>query len=185
MKKVKIKMGHKKSQFNLDFKIMSFFFKIRDFFKSPMKKVGKVGIKLGDFVLDYGCGPGSYSIAAAKVVGPTGKIYAADLHPSAIIEVNKIAQKKGFSNIETIQTDCKTNLENNSIDVIICFDVLHDIEDKNCILKEFYRILKNESILSFDDHHMKEKEIIEKLTSTDLFKLAEKKEYQYNFTKIT
>ena len=178
-------MGHKKSQSNLDFKFMSFFFKIRDFFKSPMKKIEKAEIKPGCFILDYGCGPGSYSIAAAEIVGSSGKIYAADIHPSAIKEVNKRAMKKNLKNIETIQTDCKTGLEPNSIDVIICFDMLHDIEDKNCILKEFYRVLKPESILSFDDHHMKENEILENLTSEGLFKLVDKKDNQYNFAKVT
>ena len=97
----------------------------------------------------------------------------------------KRALKKGLKNIETILTDCKTKLEDMSIDIIICFDVLHDIEDKNCILKEFYRILKRESILSFDDHHMNEKVIIEQFTSGGFFKLVDKKENQYNFTKIT
>ncbi|MGB5910763.1 MAG: class I SAM-dependent methyltransferase [Promethearchaeia archaeon] len=177
-------MGHKKSQSNLDFKFMSFFFKIRDFFKSPTNKIEKAEIKLGYIILDYGCGPGSYSIAAAKIVGPSGKIYATDIHPSAIKEVNKRALKNELKNIETIQTDCKTGLEPNSIDVIICFDVLHNIKDNNCILKEFFRVLKPESILSFDDHHMKENEILEKLTSEGLFKLVDKKDNQYNFTKV-
>ena len=96
-----------------------------------------------------------------------GKIFAADIHPLAIKKVNQRALKKGLKNIETIQTDCKTKLEDESIDVIICFDVLHDIEDKNCIIKEFYRVLKRESILSFDDHHMSENEIEEHFHQED------------------
>ena len=178
-------MSPKKSQSKLNFKFMSFLFKIRDFFKSPIKKVERAEIKHGDLVLDYGCGPGSYSIAAAEIVGSLGKIYAADIHPSAIKEVNKRALKKNLRNIKTIQTDCKTGLEPNSIDIIICFDMLHGIEDKNCILKEFHRVLKPKSILSFDDHHMKENEIVENLTSEGLFKLVDKKDNQYNFVKVT
>lgn len=177
-------MCHNKSQSNLDFRFMSFFFKIRDFFKSPMKKVDKAEIKSGDFVLDYGCGPGSYSFAAAEIVGPSGKIFAADIHTLAIKKVNKKAMKKGLENIITIETDCKTGLDDNYIDVIMCFDVLHDIKDKESILKEFHRVLKLDSRLSFDDHHMKENEIIETITAQGLFKLVEKKEKIYNFSKI-
>ena len=177
-------MCHKKSQSNLDFRFMSFFFKIRDFFKSPMKKVDKAEVKSGDFVLDYGCGPGSYSFAAAEIVGSSGKIFAADIHPLAIKKVNKKAMKKGLENIITIETDCKTGLDNNYIDVIMCFDVLHDIKDKESILKEFHRVLKLDSRLSFDDHHMNENEIIEIITAQGLFKLVEKKEKIYNFSKI-
>jgi len=177
-------MCHNKSQSNLDFRFMSFFFKIRDFFKSPMKKVDKAEIKSGDFVLDYGCGPGSYSFAAAEIVGSSGKIFAADIHPLAIKKVNKKAMKKGLENIITIETDCKTRIDDNYIDVIMCFDVLHDIKDKESILKEFHRVLKLDSRLSFDDHHMKENEIIEVITAQGLFKLVEKKEKIYNFSKI-
>lgn len=177
-------MDHKKSQSNLDFRFMSFFFKIRDFFKSPMKKVDKAEVKSGDFVLDYGCGAGSYSFAAAEKVGPSGKIFAADIHPLAIKKVNKKVVKKGLKNILTIETDCKTELDDNYIDVVMCFDVLHDIEDKECILKEFHRVLKQDSRLSFDDHHMNENEIIETITAQGLFNLVEKKEKIYNFSKI-
>lgn len=178
-------MSHKKSESNLDFRCMSFFFKIRDIFKSPMKKIEKAGVKSGDNVLDYGCGSGSYTLAAAKTVNSSGNIFAADIHPLAIKKVNKRALKKGLKNIHTIQTSCDTDLESNSIDIIICFDVFHDIDDKACILKEFFRLLKNGSILSFDDHHMKENEILELLTSDGLFKLLQKKESQYNFIKAS
>ncbi|MFX1411108.1 MAG: class I SAM-dependent methyltransferase [Promethearchaeota archaeon] len=177
-------MCHKKSQSNLDFRFMSFFFKIRDFFKSPMKKVDKAEIKKGDFVLDYGCGPGSYTLKAAEIVGSSGKIFAADIHPLAIKKVRNKAEKKGLINIETILTDCNTELENNSIDIIMCFDVLHDIEDKECILQEFHRILKLNSILTLDDHHMEENDIIKTITAKERFKLVKREEKVYLFSKI-
>ncbi|MFX0141161.1 MAG: class I SAM-dependent methyltransferase [Candidatus Hodarchaeota archaeon] len=182
MKRDKIK--EQKIKPNINFRGMAFLFKIRDKFHPPIKKVQKAGIKVGDFILDYGCGPGGYTIAAAEIVGVSGKVYAADIHPLAIKKVQIKANKKKLKNVETILTKCKTNLEDNSIDVILCFDVLHGINDKDCILKEFYRVLKLRCIFSFDDHHMKENEIIETITSTGLFKLIEKNEKQYNFTKI-
>lgn len=177
-------MMKNKNQSNIDFKVMSFFFKIRDKFKSPMKKVEKAGIRMGNFVLDYGCGPGSYTIAAAKKVGPNGKVYAADIHPLAIKKVEQKGKQIGLTNIETILTDCKTNLKENSIDLIICFDMMHDVKKPELLLNEFYKVLKPNSILSFDDHHSKEEEIIPLITSNGLFKLVEKKENQYNFKKV-
>ena len=173
-----------KSQSNIDFKIMSLCFAIRDKFKDPMDKIKKANIKSSDYVLDYGCGPGSYSFVAAKVVGPSGKVFAADIHPLAIKKVRKKALKKGLKNIETILTDCNTGLENNSIDVIICFDTLHalkNVMDNN--MKEFYRVLKPNAILSVDDHHSEENEIISKVQENGLFKLLDKKEKIFNFIK--
>ena len=69
---------------DISFYFMSFFFKFRDFFSSPIKILEKIGIRSGWNVLDYGAGPGSYSIPAAQLVGPTGKVYAADIHTLAI-----------------------------------------------------------------------------------------------------
>jgi len=177
-------MKKNKNQSNIDFRFMSFLFKIRDRFHPPLEKIRKANIKKGDLVLDYGCGPGSYTIAAAAEIKPNGTIFAADIHPLALKTVRKKAEKMDYKNIETIQTDCDTGLNDKSIDAVICFDVLHHLPNKNDILKEFHRVLKPNSILSFDDHHMKEEEIIEFITSEGLFKLAEKKDKQYNFIKI-
>jgi len=177
-------MNKSKEQSNIDFRFMSFFFNVRDKFHPPIKKIRKANIKQGEIVLDYGCGSGSYTIAAVEKIGPNGKVIAADIHPLALEKVRKKAEKAGSINIETIQTDCATGLDDESIDKVICFDVFHDIPHKNDILKEFHRVLKPNSILSFDDHHMNEDEIIDLITSKGIFKLAEKKDKQYNFIKI-
>jgi ubiquinone/menaquinone biosynthesis C-methylase UbiE len=181
--KEKNKGGKNKHQSNLDYKGMAFFFKIRDIFKPPMSKIKKSKIKNGDFVLDYGCGPGSYSIAAAEVVGNSGMIYAADIHPIAIEKVSKKAKRKSLANIEPILTDCETNLDDKSIDVVICFDVLHAITDKNKLLKEFHIVLKSNGYLSFDDHHYTEKEIMKIISGSDLFELEEQQDKIFNYKK--
>jgi ubiquinone/menaquinone biosynthesis C-methylase UbiE len=165
------------------FRCMTFCFKIRDFFKPPIEKVKKANIKPGDFVLDYGCGPGSYSIAAAEIVGPAGKVYAADIKSIAIELVKKKALKKGLNNIETIITDCNTGLTDNSIDKIMLFDILHDLENPEAHLKEFYRVLKSNSLLSVDDHHLTEDQIVSRVLEKKLFKLMEKKDGFCTFVK--
>ena len=177
-------MKKNKSQSNIDFRFMAFFFKIRDIFNHPIEKIRKANIKQGDIVLDYGCGSGSYTIVAAEEVSSLGNVIAADIHPFALKMVNKKAEKKSYSNITTVQTDCDTGIAKESVDVVICFDVIHDIPHKYDILKEFHRVLKPNSTLSFDDHHLNENEIIEFITSEGLFKLSEKKGKQYNFIKV-
>ncbi len=169
---------------NLDFKMMSFMFKIRDFFKSPIGKIEKAGIKSGDIVLDYGCGPGSYSIAAAERVGVLGKVYAADIHPLAIKEVEEKAKKKKLTNIETIRTDCNTNIAANSVDIVTCFDVMHGLSNSSDVLKEFHRVLKPGARLSLDDHHYTESEIISKVTQNGWFKVGTAQDGFINFIKI-
>jgi len=147
---------------NLHFKFMSFGYKFRDFFSPRMNILKEVGIKTGFHVLDYGCGPGSYITAAAELVGKSGKIFALDIHPLAIQKAQSIASKKQLPNVETICSDCRTGLPDDSIDVVLLYDTFHNLGDPNGVLEELYRVLKPKGILSLSDHHMKKNEITSK-----------------------
>jgi ubiquinone/menaquinone biosynthesis C-methylase UbiE len=168
---------------NLGFRLMALMFKFRDFFLPRKNILEEVGIKPGSHLLDYGCGPGGYITAAAELVGKSGKIYALDINPIAIQSVQNISSKKKLMNVETILSDCKTGLPDNSLDVILLYDTFHDLSDPNGVLKELHRVLKPKGILSFSDHHMKEDEILSKITKNGLFKLLKKGEKTYSFQK--
>ncbi len=168
---------------NLHFKLMSIGYKFRDFFLPRKNILKEIGIKPGYHVLDFGCGPGAYITGASELVGKSGIIYALDIHPFAIQMVQGIASKNQLKNIETIQSDCKTGLPDNSIDVVLLYDVLHGMSDRNAVLEELHRVLKPTGILSFSDHHMKENEIISKVTSEGLFYLSSKGKKTYTFFK--
>ncbi len=140
---------------NFHFKVMAATFKLRDFL-SPRKNILKeAGIKPGFHVLDYGCGPGSYTTAAAELVGSSGKVYSLDVHPLAIEMIRDIVSRNKLMNLETILSDCKTRLPDNSVDVVLLYDTFHDLGDPNNVLQELHRVLKPEGVLSFSDHHMK------------------------------
>ncbi len=168
---------------NLMFKGMSFFLKCRDIFRPRENILPEVGIKPNAKVLDFGCGPGSYSLIAAKYVGKSGKVYAVDIHPLAVRRVQEVALKKGLTNIETICSDCATGLPDDSIDVILLYDVFHMFSKPNKILEELHRVLKQDGRLSFDDHHMEKNDIISKMTNNGLFKLSKKGDRTYSFVK--
>lgn len=85
--------------------------------------------------------------------------------------------------METIRSDCKTGLPDNSIDVVLLYDTFHALSDHDGVLEELHRVLKHDGILSFSDHHMKENEIISKITNRGLFKLSGKSKNTYNFLK--
>jgi ubiquinone/menaquinone biosynthesis C-methylase UbiE len=168
---------------NLDFRMMAFTFKIRDFFKPRKDMVKEVGIKEGFHVLDYGCGPGGYVTAVSELVGASGKVYALDIQPFAIEAVRKIVAKKRLKNVETILSDCKTGLPNNSMDRILLYDVFHDLANPDGVLEELCRVLKPDGTLSFSDHHLKESEIMSGMTRTKLFALLRKGQRTYSFVK--
>jgi ubiquinone/menaquinone biosynthesis C-methylase UbiE len=168
---------------DLHFKGMSFLFKIRDLFSPRANVLKEVGIQPGSHVLDYGCGPGSYLSPLAKIVSETGKIYALDIHPLALQKVQRIASTRKIPNIETIQSDCQTGLPDKSIDVILLYDILHELSEPDKIFKELHRILKTGGILSCNDHHLNESEIKSKVTDKGLFKLNKKGKKTFCFVR--
>lgn len=174
-----------KPKSNVHFKLMSFGFKFRDLFLPRQNILREVGIKPGFQILDYGCGPGGYSMAAAELAGKSGKVYALDIHPLAIQRVQDSASKKRLTNMETIRSDCDTGLPDRSIDVVLLYDTFHALSKPNEVLEELHRVLKSNGVLSFSDHHMKEAEIVTKMTDKDLFRLSRKGKRVYNFVKDT
>ncbi|MDY6930373.1 MAG: class I SAM-dependent methyltransferase [Halobacteriota archaeon] len=169
---------------NFHFRMMSFLFKIRDLLSPPLNTLQEAFIKPGSSILDFGCGPGSYSIAASDLVGEEGKVFTLDIHPLAVEQIQKKVLKMGLTNIETIRSDCETGLDENSIDVILLYDVFHHLMRRYDVKKELYRVLKPDGILSFSDHHMDEEEIISKMTDDGFFRLSKKGEKTYSFMKV-
>ena len=161
-------------------------FRMRDKIKSPRLKLENASVKPGQVVLDYGCGPGSYTIEAAEIVGDAGKVYAADIHPLSSEKVQKAATKRGLENIETILIDGATNatgLKDNCVDVILSFDMFQQVSNKSQLIEEWHRLLKSNAILALDSHHMEEQDIISAVTGEGLFELEEQKEKMYIFAK--
>jgi ubiquinone/menaquinone biosynthesis C-methylase UbiE len=172
-----------KPQSKLDFTLMSLSFKFRDSF-SPRKNILKeVGIRAGFHVLDYGCGPGSYIEPLIKLVGKTGRIYSLDNNQLAINSVKKMIIKKHLGNVETIHSDCKTGLPDNSMDIILLYDTFHDLKHPNDVLKELHRVLKGHGILSVSDHHLEENELVTNLADSGFFKLSVRGTKTYSFLK--
>ena len=163
---------------------MTLVFRIRDILRPRMDLLKEAGIEPGFCILDYGCGPGSYIAALAQLVGTSGEIYALDIHPLAIKEVQKTATRKAITNVKTIESDCKTGLPDNLVDVVLLYDTFHNLSQPDDVLRELHRVLKSGSTLSFSDHHMNEKDIITGVTKTGLFKLSTKGKKIYSFSKV-
>jgi len=174
-----------KTMSDFHFRVMSFGFWFRDRLVPRANILREVGLRPGFKVLDYGCGPGSYTIAAAGLVGGSGKVYALDIHPLAIKRVKSRALKDKLANVETILSDGDTGLPDGSMDVVLLCDIYHALSRPDEVLAELSRVLKPDGILAFNDHHMQEAEIIASLSGEGWFRLAGKGERVYNFVKNT
>lgn len=148
---------------------------------NPYKVLARMGVSEGLTILEIGCGPGFFTIPAAKMAGD-GIVYALDLHPLMIETVEKKAGKNELTNIRTIRSSAsETGLGSESIDLIFCIDVLSDIDDIDSTLKEMHRVLKSDGIISVFEPHTrfepgtwKPERTIAELTSRGLFSLRER-----------
>jgi ubiquinone/menaquinone biosynthesis C-methylase UbiE len=172
-----------KPQSGLSFKVMSLVFKLRDLVRPRGNVLKEVGIKPGFQVLDFGCGPGGYILPLAQLVGESGKIFALDMNPAAILTVKSLAASHKLTNVQTILSDGATSLPDASIDVALLYDVLHHLKSPNDVLTELRRVLKHDGILSVSDHHLDEKEITSKISGAGLFRLSRKSKV-FNFSRV-
>lgn len=154
------------------FFLMSLQFRLRDLLRPPLKILRVVGVKLGQTVLDYGCGPGSFTFAAARLVGPAGKVYAVDVNPIAQRVVTRKALKKRFDNVVPLLPCDIYNIPNGDVDVTILYDVLHDLINPSSVFGILHKVMKSESVLTVSDHHMTEQAIISTVVAGRLFRLA-------------
>jgi len=168
---------------DLWFKLMALEFRVRDRLRPRIEVVKEAGIKTGFKVLDYGCGPGGYIAPVSELIGENGRLYALDVMPVALKMVKRLVERKKLKNVETTLSDRKTGLPGDSMDVVLLYDVFHDLEDQDSVLKELHRVLRPSGVLSFSDHHLKDAEIQSKITSQGLFRLIQKGKHTYSFGK--
>jgi ubiquinone/menaquinone biosynthesis C-methylase UbiE len=129
------------------------------------KVLKEIGIREGQVILDFGCGSGIYSLPSAKIIGAKGKIYALDKNEPELDELMRKAKSKNLRNIKIVKTsgDLKIPLEEDSVDMVLLYDVLHSyyfsVEERRKLLKEVHRVLKPNALLSVYPEHMSSEEI--------------------------
>ncbi len=62
-------------------------------------------VEVGSSVLDVAAGAGGQTIAAARRVGPTGRVVATDISPNILTYAAKAAAEAGLTNVETVEAD--------------------------------------------------------------------------------
>lgn len=105
-------------------------------------------LKEGSAFLDVGCGRGDYTLAAAQLIGQTGKVYALDLWPESIRSLEKEIEIKSLTNIHPMIADASEliPLDNDSVEVCLMATVFHDLardESHHSALIEIKRVLKS------------------------------------------
>jgi ubiquinone/menaquinone biosynthesis C-methylase UbiE len=96
-------------------------------------------VKATDAVLDFGCGPGFYTIPFAKIAR---EVVAVDIQSKMLGKVSKYAQKNGVK-VKALQSDGQSiPLPDDYFDLIFLSGVYHELAEKKKVLTELKRLLK-------------------------------------------
>lgn len=116
----------------------------------PRKTLQGADLKPGQTVLEVGCGSGFFTLPAAEMIGESGCLVAMDPLSVFVDRVTEKVRDAGLKNVEVLRRDAlKTQLESESVDVVLLFGVLPALTlPLNKLLPEMYRVLKRGGILA-------------------------------------
>ena len=165
----KIKKRHSRSDrhmSNFSFRIISLMHDnpLLPYFRNPQRLLKAAGLKPGQKVLEVGCGPGFFTIPAAKIVGNEGVVYAVDVHPLAIERVKEKIEKEGIKNVKPFLANAAdTGLPDKNIDLAFLFGLQYIAGGLEDVISEIHRILKDGGVLSFEKTRGSAKKLIEEV----------------------
>jgi ubiquinone/menaquinone biosynthesis C-methylase UbiE len=115
---------------------------IRRIIHNPQKILGEY-IEPGQTVLDLGCGPGTFSLAMAKMVGESGKVIAVDVQEEMLQIVREKAAQQGLeSRIVTHKSGPDRIGLSQKVDFALAFYMVHEVSNAEAFLKEIASALK-------------------------------------------
>ena len=106
--------------------------------------VANLRIKEGDTILDLAGGPGENGFLAARKIGPTGLLIETDFAPEMVEVARRRAKELGLENVDARVLDAQAmDLEDDSVDGIICRWGFMLMQDPQTALVECRRVLRN------------------------------------------
>lgn len=115
-------------------------------FLNPTRAVKAAKIHDSMLVADFGVGGGFFTTALARAVGPRGKVYAIDINRNLLERLAPFAEIEGLKNIEYVQGDLDephgSSLPDGALDVVMMANILFQVEKKDMLIQEAFRVLR-------------------------------------------
>lgn len=124
-------------------------------FSVPEKNIEQLALKQDQIVADFGAGSGAYTLAAAKALNGSGKVYAIDVQKDLLTRLEKTCHEAHANNVSFIWGNIEipggTKLRDKSADVVIVSNVLFQTPEKRTVIEEAERVLRDGGRLLFVD----------------------------------
>jgi protein-L-isoaspartate O-methyltransferase len=111
--------------------------------EAPSIAIQALKIRPGQTVADIGAGSGYYTVRMARVVGPTGKVFATDIQPGMLdLLVRNVAKAKLDNVVPVLGTPDDPKLPPDSLDLAIMVDVYHELAAPQAFIRKLRASLK-------------------------------------------
>lgn len=115
--------------------------RIRRWLQNPRKMLAPF-VRVGMTALDYGCGPGFFTLDMAQLVGESGRVIAADLQQEMLDIVAGKLRKRALENRVKLHKCGGGEAIQDKADFVLLFYVLHEVPDKAALFRELDSVLK-------------------------------------------
>jgi SAM-dependent methyltransferase len=159
--------------------------KERDAVKEADQLIAGLDLKPGMSVADLGAGSGYHTVRLARALGPDGRVFAQDVMPKYLADLQKRVRKEGLQNITLVRGEPHDpRLPAGSVDVAILVHMYHEIAQPFAFLYNLVPALKPGARVGIVDL---DRPIGEHGTRPDLLRceLAAVGYEEVSFTKLT
>lgn len=109
------------------------------------------GLLRGMAVADVGCGTGFFALPAAQMVGPEGRVYAADMQEEMLWALMDRLREENVRNVlPVLSLEDLIPLPDTSVDFALLVNALHELRGDGA-LREVHRILRPHGVLGVVD----------------------------------
>ena len=112
------------------------------------------GLKLeaGMTVADIGAGGGQLTVALAREVGPSGRVYATELNANRLRAIREAADSAGLKNVSVVEAHAtRTNLPERCCDALVLRRVYHHFDSPRLMNASLRQSLKPGGLLAVID----------------------------------
>lgn len=114
--------------------------------------VRALDLRPGFKVADIGAGTGLFTLDLARHVGPAGRVFAVDIVPAFLVQIQARAKRSRLDNVVTMLAEERSvALPEDSIDLAFLCDVYHHLEYPDSYLAALRRALKQQGKLVIID----------------------------------
>jgi len=115
--------------------------RFRRWFQNP-RKILSPYVREGMTAIDYGCGPGFFTLDMAALVGESGHVIAADIQRGMLDIVAEKLRKNGLEKRVTPHLCTPDAKIAEKADFVLLFYMVHEVPDKAALFADLASILK-------------------------------------------